>query len=128
MTAHAANSGESGKMPDREQDEKRFEQLAEAVELESFSGPRAPSRLKARIYSALMRRASAGSPLRGMAETKAAGRGLCVFEELVRIAPVGKELQSFNICRVCHARVLAENLERPPIYWGNCPYVEFKKS
>jgi hypothetical protein len=115
-------------MPDQEQDKKRFQQFAEAVELESSSSFRAPSRLKARIYSALMLRESAAAPLRSMAETKAAGHGLCVFEELVRIAPVGEKLQSFNICRLCHARVLAENLEKPPIYWGNCPYTNFKKS
>jgi len=41
---------------------------------------------------------------------------------------VGETVKSLNICRVCHARVLAEHLENAPIYWGGCPYVEFKKS
>ena len=45
----------------------------------------------------------------------------------MRVTPLGNELKKVNICRVCHARVLAEALENPPIYWGNCPYAEFKK-
>jgi hypothetical protein len=30
-----------------------------------------------------------------------------------------------NPCRVCHARVLGERLERAPIFWPGCPYSEF---
>ena len=75
-----------------------------------------------------MQRAAAEGELRSFAETKAEGHGLCAFEELMRVAPLGKKLKKVNICRVCHARVLAEALENPPIYWGNCPYAEFKKT
>jgi hypothetical protein len=88
----------------------------------------APSRLKSNIYSALVREQQKAGPLLGLEETKAAGEGLCVFEELVRISPVGEAAKCLNLCRVCHARLLAENLEHPPIYWPNCPYVSFKKS
>ena len=88
----------------------------------------APSRLKARIYSALMLRQAEKGPLMSLAEVKEGGRQLCVFEQLVKIAPVGETVQSLNYCRVCHARVLAESLEHPPIYWSGCPYVALKKA
>jgi hypothetical protein len=32
-----------------------------------------------------------------------------------------------NPCRVCHARLLAEQFESPPIYWPHCPYVSFRR-
>jgi len=115
-------------MPDREQDEKLFIRLADRTGLGSMPARPAPSRLKARIYSALMLRESASKELRSIPETKAQGGKLCVFEELVRIAPVSAKTKSLNICRLCHARVLGEALEKPPIYWANCPYVEFKRS
>lgn len=86
----------------------------------------APSSLKARIYSALASRQAETAPLMSFAELKACGRELCVFEELVRIAPVGEAVKSLNICRVCHARVLAERTENPPIFWNGCPYVRLK--
>ena len=115
-------------MPDQEHDEIQFSRLAERSGLDSTSAPRAPSRLKARIYSTLMLRESASKRLRSIPETKAEGGKLCAFEELVRIAPVTTKMKSLNICRVCHARVLGEAMEKPPIYWANCPYVAFKKS
>jgi hypothetical protein len=49
-----------------------------------------------------------------------------VFEDLVQIAPVGESLKSRNPCRVCHARVLGENVEDAPIWWPHCPYVRFQ--
>jgi len=114
-------------MADRSRDEEIFERLAKATESAPQRERRAPARLKSRVYSALMQRAAADGELRGLPETKSAGRGLCVFEEFMRSAPAGKKLKRVNICRVCHARVLAEALENPPIYWGHCPYAEFKK-
>jgi len=114
-------------MPDRKKKDTDFEKLGASVELEK-SGVRAPARLKARLYSALMLAEAAQGPLRDMVETKKAGGELCAFEELVRVAPVSRKLKSGNICRICHARVLAEMLEQPPIYWPNCPYVKFKKT
>jgi len=74
-----------------------------------------------------MQRESQQGRLRAFPETKAEGGKLCVFEELMRVAPLGAALKSANICRICHARVLGETLENPPIYWAGCPYVEFKK-
>ncbi|MGH9453028.1 MAG: hypothetical protein ACRD2O_03555 [Terriglobia bacterium] len=115
-------------MSDQSQDDKVFEQFAASIELEGSPTWQASSRLKARIYSALMLEESAQGSLRSMPATKAEGHSLCVFEELVRISPVGEKLKSLNICRVCHARLLAEVMENPPIYWGGCPYVNFKKS
>lgn len=87
----------------------------------------APSRLKSKIYSALVREQAESGLLLGFEETKAAGHDLCIFEEFVRISPLGEAARCANICRVCHARVLAEQLEHPPIYWPGCPYVSFKK-
>jgi hypothetical protein len=85
----------------------------------------APSRLKSRIYSALVREAQAQGPLCTLTESQAAGRGLCVFEGLVSILPA-TGVQQKNPCAVCHARVLAEHFENAPIYWPNCPYVRFQ--
>ena len=99
-----------------------------ALEAEPAETGVAPSRLKSRIYSALVRQQEKTGPLLGLEQTKASGEGLCVFEELVRISPVGEGTKCLNLCRVCHARLLAEQLEHPPIYWPNCPYVSFKKS
>ena len=87
---------------------------------------KAPSRLKSRIFSALMRRQEESGRLLSLSETRRAGNQLCVFEQLVQIAPVGEMLHSFNCCRVCHARALAERIERAPIWWPGCPYVMFQ--
>jgi len=86
----------------------------------------APSRLKSRIYSALLKRARADGPLLNLSEVKARGRRLCVFEELVQIVPVGEAAKQPNFCRVCHARILAENIENAPVYWPGCPYAQFQ--
>jgi hypothetical protein len=88
---------------------------------------RAPSRLKSRIYSALLERQRNDGPLLSLSEVKARGRRLCVFEELVQIAPVSEAAKQPNFCRVCHARILAENIENAPVYWPGCPYAEFQR-
>ena len=103
--------------------EQFFEQLA-ALDA-SRRAPRAPARLKARIYSSLMQRLSAAGTLLSLSETKASGGGLCVFEAGVAALPVGERLKSANLCRVCHARVLAERLDLAPVFWPHCPYSEF---
>jgi hypothetical protein len=103
-----------------------FERLADAADPPSELA-RAPSKTKSRIYSMLMRRQAALGRLASLSQTKAAGHRLCFFEELVQIAPTGERMKSLNICRVCHARVLAEHFEKAPIYWPNCPYVEFQE-
>jgi hypothetical protein len=87
---------------------------------------KAPCRLKSRIYSALMRQQAARGPLLPLADSQAAGRGLCVFEALTSASPTSEGLKRVNLCEVCHARVLAEHFEQPPIFWHNCPYVGFK--
>src|SRR5919108_32245 len=69
----------------------------------------APPSLKSRIYSALVRRQTSSGPLLDLRECQKAGHGLCVFEQLVQIAPVRDRFKSKNICHVCHARVLAEH-------------------
>jgi hypothetical protein len=103
-----------------------MEQIAGSVEI-SESVP-AAARLKAKVYSALMLKQAETGPLMSLTETNANGHKLCVFEDLVRIVPVGESAKSLNICRVCHARVLAEHVENAPIYWDGCPYVELKNS
>ena len=86
----------------------------------------ASSRLKSRIFSALQLEQQESGPLLSLTGCHAAGGTLCVFEELVRIAPVGEAFKEKNPCRVCHARVLAERVENAPIYWPGCPYVRFQ--
>ena len=107
-------------------DEQFIEKVANQTEL--TVPERAPSDLKARVYSALMRREAETGLLSSLSDCEAQGHDLCVFEKLVEIASVGERAKSLNFCRVCHARVLAEHFENPPIYWNGCPYVQFKKS
>jgi hypothetical protein len=92
------------------------------------SGERAPSSLKARLYSALVRRQQESGPLASLEITVSAGHDLCVFEKLVQIAPVNVQAKSPFFCEVCHARVLAEHFNHAPIFWAGCPYVKFKES
>ena len=104
-----------------QQDDSAFENLAATAATEA-----APASLKSRLYSALVARQAESGPLLGLPAVKAGGRRLCVFEELVRIAPVGEKIKAFNYCRICHARVLAEYSDSAPIYWPHCPYVGFQ--
>jgi hypothetical protein len=92
------------------------------------SAESAPARLKSRIYSALVSRLSDSGPLLSLPETKAAGSKLCVFEECVAVLPIGERLASSNLCRVCHARVLGEHMDKAPIFWPHCPYAAFHGS
>lgn len=87
----------------------------------------APARLKSRVYTALIRAQQEEGSLETLSETKLAGRGLCIFEELVQIAPVGEAMKSKFYCTVCHARALAERMENAPIWWPHCPYASFQK-
>jgi hypothetical protein len=103
------------------------DRVLEEVAAHEDAGDRASSCLKSRIYSALMKRQAASGPLLGLPATRAAGRDLCVFELLTSVAPVGEMARRLNICRVCHARVLAEQVEHAPIHWAGCPYVDFQK-
>ncbi|MGH8426790.1 MAG: hypothetical protein ACRES7_02265 [Gammaproteobacteria bacterium] len=86
---------------------------------------RASSRLKSRLYSALMRQQEQSGPLRGLGETLARGYGLCVFEDVWQRAVPLDAAQRFNCCKPCRVRVLAEHVEGAPIHWRNCPYVDF---
>ncbi len=112
-------------MPEPDGSEQFFEALAAEPPVPAPEPP-APSRLKSRIYSALVQRQAESGPLLSVTQSRAAGRKLCVFEDLVRIAPVGERAKSRNFCRVCHARILGESVEGAPIYWWGCPYVEFQ--
>jgi hypothetical protein len=95
-----------------------------AEQIEPTEGPlRAPARLKARTYSALIRRQEESGRLLSLSET----HGLCVFENLWEKLPLGDAAKRFNCCSVCHARILGERLEPAPIYWHECPYVAFGK-
>ena len=102
-----------------------FDELVTAIEEAEISSV-APSRLKAKVYSTLVRRQTESGPLLSISETKANARGLCVFENLVEIVPLNEQVKSLNFCRVCHARILAEKVENAPIYWHSCPYVGFQ--
>jgi hypothetical protein len=109
-------------------DHRFFESLAARTDASRVSSARAPARLKARIYSALVVEQATTGPLRSLRETKAGGRPLCMFENLLQTAVPAERVASMNPCRVCHARLLAERFEEPPIFWPNCPYVDFRKS
>ena len=85
----------------------------------------APARFRARLYSALVSEQAASGPLESLAVTRQTGGALCVFEEIVAVAPVSDMLKSKTPCRVCHARVPGEQMDRAPIYWPHCPYAEF---
>lgn len=104
-------------------DEKQFHTLL--AESEHGGGP-APSSLKARLYTALIHTQQESGPLASLDVSVSAGHRICVFEKLVQIAPIGTAAKSPFFCQVCHARVLSEHLENPPIFWANCPYVQFK--
>ena len=106
-------------------DEQFMEKLADVELNESHQ---APAFLKAKVYSALLRRQVESGSLASLTESVLGGHELCVFEQIVRISPVGERAKSLNICRACHARVLAENMNNAPIYWSGCPYVQFKES
>jgi 2-hydroxychromene-2-carboxylate isomerase len=99
---------------------------AEAAAAAAEALARAPASLKSRVYSAMVTKLAERGPLRTLPATKAAGRDLCVFEHLLCAFP-HERLTSMNPCRVCHARLLAERFESPPIYWPHCPYVEFQR-
>ena len=82
----------------------------------------APPRLKSRLYSLLVRTFQETSALRSLSESKKAGYELCQWEKLMTVVPgVGH----VNHCYLCHARVLAESLERVPLPWTACPYARF---
>jgi hypothetical protein len=109
------------------QDDELFSRLAQQTET-APSVERAPSRLKSKTYSALIRKQEQSGPLLNIVETARSGHRLCVFEGLWSHMPLGTSAKRFNCCSICHARLLGENVEPAPIYWGNCPYVAFKKS
>jgi hypothetical protein len=89
---------------------------------------RVPSSLRSRLYSALVHKQQETGPLASLDASIEAGHGICVFEKLVQIAAIGEQAKSPFFCQVCHARVLAEHFENPPIFWHHCPYVKFKES
>ena len=103
-------------------------QLSALLSASTESSERAPSSLKARLYSALIRKQQETGPLASLEQLVSAGHDVCVFEKLVQIAPVSNSAKSPFFCEVCHARVLAEHFDHAPIFWGGCPYVKFKES
>jgi hypothetical protein len=106
-------------------DDRLFERLARQPD--DAEPDRASSRLKAKLYTSLVQKQQESGRLRTLAETRANGYGLCVFEDLWERLIPAETAQSFNCCSICHARVLAERFETAPVYWGHCPYVAFGK-
>jgi hypothetical protein len=109
-----------------EHSESQFSRLFS--EPEEAPGDRAPSSLKAKIYSALVREQQSSGPLLGLSATKQAGHDLCSWEKLIQIMPLSESEKSIFHCHICHARVLSEHFENPPIHWNGCPYVKFRKA
>jgi hypothetical protein len=99
-----------------------FEQLAMA---DGGTVERAPAQLTSRVYSAVIARMAESGKLLDLAATKRAGGHLCVFEHALALLPVGADVRSTNPCRICHARVLGERMDRAPIFWPGCPYSQF---
>ena len=112
-------------MSDPNQDDSFFERLV--GELETAEPSPAPSRLKAKLLTALLRKQEESGRLRVLGETRARGYGLCIFEDLWERVTAGEAAHALNCCQLCHARVLAEHLEHAPLYWGRCPYAAFSK-
>ncbi len=88
---------------------------------------RASSRLKSRIYSALMRAEAAEGVLASLSECEQGGGELCWWEKLILITPMPDTARSLNHCHFCHARILGEQVEGAPVHWRGCPYAEFQK-
>lgn len=107
-------------------DDLDFKRLASVAEAPYGPERKAPAWLKSRTYTALVQRQQESGPLLSLTGSKQNGRKLCVFEELVQIAPVGARTESAFFCKVCHARLLAEHIENAPIWWPGCPYVRFQ--
>ena len=84
----------------------------------------ASSRLKSRILSRLIALEQAEGPLRVLSANQANGDEICVFEKVLALMP-SENVQSRNLCAVCHARVLGERVENAPISWRGCPYAQF---
>jgi len=108
-------------------DELFFERLARESEQDAGEDTGAPARLLSQTYTALINAQQGSGPLLDVTATKAAGSELCVFEELVQITPAGQQAKQMFYCRVCHARILAENMDQAPIWWPHCPYADFQK-
>ena len=106
-------------------DENKFRDL---FALQREEPERAPSSLKARLYTSFVRKQQESGALASLDHSVRSGQGICVFETLVQIAPIGEAAKSPFFCQTCHARVLAEHFDHPPIFWMNCPYVKFKES
>lgn len=106
-------------------EDREFSRLFAAL---SESEERAPAAVKARLYTALVAEQQSSGPLASLDASVSAGRGICVFERLVQITPLNEKAKSPFFCRTCHARILAEHLDHPPIFWPHCPYSGFKKS
>lgn len=111
-------------MPDSNLD-REFSSL---LSLADSTAERPPSSLKARLYTGFVRKQTESGRLASLDTSVAAGQELCVFEKLVQIAPVSEAAKSPFFCQTCHARVLAEHFDNPPIFWPHCPYVKFKES
>ena len=109
-------------------DDRWFEQLATMTDVATGPESHAPATLKSKIYSSVVKQMAAGGRLLSLATTKAEGRKLCVFEDVLALLPVGEALREKNPCRVCHARLLGEHVDRAPIFWPGCPYSDFHHS
>src|SRR5689334_18607066 len=68
-----------------------FDEFRALLSKPEEGGERAPSSLKARLYSAVVRKQQESGPLASLDETVAAGHELCVFERLVQVSPVDEQ-------------------------------------
>jgi hypothetical protein len=88
--------------------------------------PKASTRLKSKLYTALLQEAESTAPLRSIAASRQAGYGLCWWEKTMHAIP-SEQVGKFNHCRVCHARFVGELVEDAPLPWEHCPYAKFQK-
>ena len=91
-----------------------FEEFSGLLSQFEESEERAPSSLKARLYSLLVRKQQESGPLASLQVTVSAGHSICVFERLVQIAPVGEKVKSpFFATLVMHASLPSISTRHP---------------
>ena len=98
--------------------QKKLDAFLESCKEDLVTSP-TPASLRSRIYSAVVQEAEKNAPLRPLSASVQAGYAICDWENLTRHLPQGEVR---NHCRICHARIVAENFDNISMPWFGCPY------